>query len=111
MSSKSPLRTDRLKQCREARGLSQREFARLTGLGESQVRKYEAGQNDPSGRNLKLIAEQLRVSIDYLLGVTDDPHVQIDSGNLSEDERAMLETFRRDGWLGVVRLGVEHLGK
>jgi hypothetical protein len=33
-----------------------------------------------------------------------------DSG-LSDEERLMLETFRRDGWIGVLRIVTERLSK
>ena len=111
MTEKIALRTDRLKNLREQHGVSQRELARLCGLGETQINKYENGLSDPSATNLMLIAQQLEVSTDYLLGLTDDPHLLVREPKLDSDERAMLETFRHEGWTGVIRLGAERLSK
>lgn len=55
--------------------------------------------------------EQLGVSTDYLLGATDDPRRHFGDGQLNEDERSMLDTFHREGWPGVIRLGVERITK
>ncbi len=111
VESKPTLRVDRLRELREQHGWSQRELARLCGFGEAQVRKYESGQTDPSATYLKLIANRLNVSTDYLLGITDNPHVQMSGGDLSEDELAMVDVFRRDGWTGVIRLAADRLAK
>jgi transcriptional regulator with XRE-family HTH domain len=75
------------------------------------VRKYEVGEHDPTGHALKLLAGQLKVSVDYLLGLSDDPESQIHESNLKTDERRIVETFRREGWPGIMRLGVERLSK
>jgi transcriptional regulator with XRE-family HTH domain len=103
------LRTDRLKALREQRGWSQRELARYCGLGETVVNKYERSVVDPSSTTLKVMAEKLDVSADYLLGLVDDPHGCFDSGDLSEDERTMLYAYRRDSWSGVIRVAAERL--
>jgi len=103
------LRVDRLRTIREQRGLSQRELARLCGLGETQINKYESGLSDPNVESLKLMAEKLGVSTDYLLSITDEPRGHLGDGQLDESERVMLNTYRREGWQGVARLSVEHL--
>jgi transcriptional regulator with XRE-family HTH domain len=105
------LRTDRLREAREKQGWSQRELARLCGLGEAQIHRYENGVSDPAAKYLKLIAEQLGVSTDYLLGLSDKPRGQLGDSELNVDERAVLEAFRRDQWSGVVKLGVDRLAE
>lgn len=111
MAESFSLRRDRLKDLREQRGLSQRELARLCGLGETQINKYENGLSDPSSTNLTAIARQLDVSTDYLVGLTDDPKLLVREPELNPDERVMLETYRREGWSGVIRLGAERLAR
>jgi len=103
------LQVQRLRILREQRGLSQRELARLCGLSATQIHKYENNQSDPTSSNLANIAEVLVVSSDYLLGKTDEPRGHFGDGQLDEDERTMLNTYRREGWQGVARLSVEHL--
>ena len=103
------LKTDRLRVLREQRGWSRRELALLCGIGENQVLKYEHGENDPSCISLKLIAEKLEVSTDYLLGITDMPRGHLGDDSLNDDERDVLQMFRQEGWTGVIRLGAERL--
>lgn len=105
------LQIDRLRTCREQRGLSQRELARLCGFSATRIYGYESGQNDPTSNALALMAQQLEVSSDFLLGMTDDPHGHAGDGTITDDERAMLDIFRRDGWTGVIHLGAERLSK
>jgi len=100
---------ERLKHLRESRQLSQREFARQCGFSETLIRKYESGESDPAGYFLKVISEQLDVSSDYLLGISSEPRGHFGDGQLNDDERTMLDTYRREGWQGVARLSVEHL--
>ena len=111
VESRTAIRTDRLRRLREQHGWSQREMARLCDFGEGQIRKYELDESDPSSTHLKRIAELVDVSTDYLLGLTDDPHVQVREPALDLDERAVLEVYRREGWSGVARLSVERLSK
>ncbi len=105
------LRTDRLRKAREQKGWSQRELGRLCGIGATLIHKYETGQTDPLSSTLKLIADQLHISVDYLLGGTDEPLGHVGGGILSDEERQIVDTFRRNGWPGVIRLGGEQLSK
>jgi transcriptional regulator with XRE-family HTH domain len=67
----------RLKAARLARGFNQQKLADRIGVTRSAVSKFEAPQNDalPSADVLSGIARTLRVSIDYLLGISDFPQI------------------------------------
>ncbi len=103
--------TQRLREIRETKGLTQRELARRCNLGINQINRYENGTSDPISENLKIIAQELEVSTDYLLGLTDDPQGIAAPGDMQPDEREVLDTYRRDGWLGLIRLGGDRLSK
>ena len=111
MATKIAFRADRLRRLREQHGWSQRELCRRCGFSEVQIRNYENGQVDPSSTYLKAMAEQLGVSTDYLLGATDNHQEHINDGLIDEDERTVLETLRREGWLGLARLSIERASK
>src|SRR4051794_3517741 len=98
------LRVERLREARERRGWSQRELGERCGLSDNQIYRYENGKSDPSASHLKIMADQLGVSTDYLLGISNNPDPQAPPGGLLDDERDLLESYRRDGWLGVLRL-------
>lgn len=86
------LRIDRLKALREQHGWSQREFARLCGLADSQVNRYESGDNDPSATNLRAMAKMLGVSTDYLLGLSDEPRGHAYDA-LTPDQQRLLKAI------------------
>jgi transcriptional regulator with XRE-family HTH domain len=105
------LNTDRLREIREKRGYSQRELARQCGISDVLIYRYEKGISEPSTKQLFNIAEKLGVSLDYLTGRSNTPEINIEENSLPTEEYNLLETYRRDGWLGVARLSVERLGK
>jgi transcriptional regulator with XRE-family HTH domain len=100
-----------LRERREQMGLSQHELARLCGFGLTQISRYETGQQEPSLSALLKLADVLGVSLDYLIGKSNDPHGQITVSDLNIYEREVLETFRRAGWAGIAHLGVDRLSK
>jgi transcriptional regulator with XRE-family HTH domain len=63
----------RLRAARELRKMSQGDLAEKTGLQPSAISHFETGTRGPSFDNLKLLADALIVTTDYLLGRTDDP--------------------------------------
>lgn len=101
----------RLRQIREKQGISQRELGRVSGLGVNQINRYENGTSTPTIETLKAIASQLNISTDYLLGLSDDPKNDLPSIQIKPDERELLDTYRNEGWPGVIRLGGERLSK
>lgn len=63
----------RLRDLREDHDLSQRKLAQIIGMSQTGYSKYETGENDiPTGILIKL-SRLYNVSIDYLLGETNDP--------------------------------------
>lgn len=67
---------NRIKELREAKGVGQKEFAIDMGVAQPTVSNWETGQKEPSTKNAKRIAEYFNVSVDYLLGVSDDSDQQ-----------------------------------
>jgi transcriptional regulator with XRE-family HTH domain len=53
----------RLQELREAKGLSQYELARRTGLSKQTLSKLEMGDRDPSWTTVRLLAHVLGVSV------------------------------------------------
>jgi transcriptional regulator with XRE-family HTH domain len=103
------LRVDRLQNLREQKGWSRRELAVRCGIGANMVYKYEALQTEPTTSSLKKLAEMLDVSSDYLLGLSDNPHGQYGHGTLTVEDEAILQTFHREGWAGLLHMGTDYL--
>ena len=109
VNNKTSLQPERLRAAREKLGLSQHELARICGFGVNQISRYEIGKRDPLGLALRKMADVLGVSVDYLMGLTDEPQGHVAASDLTYQEREIVETFRRDGWRGVIRLGAEQV--
>lgn len=58
----------RIKQLREAAGMSQRELGERIGISGPAVAMWESGENRPSLTNLEKLADVLGVSVDAILG-------------------------------------------
>lgn len=66
---------EKLKDLREARGWSQQELSRRAHVRQALISELERGQKeDTTGQNLRRLAETLKVSVDYLLGKSNDPN-------------------------------------
>lgn len=64
---------ERLKKLREERHLSQYQVARDLGVPRTTYANWEQGKAEPDSDTLKKIADYFDVSVDYLLGLTEDP--------------------------------------
>ena len=63
----------RLRDLREARDLPQRLLAELLHVSQATYSRYESGSLDIPSAALIALARFYETSIDYLLGLTDDP--------------------------------------
>lgn len=63
---------DRVRDARISAGLSQHELEQASGLAQRHVSAIERGR-DPRATTLAKLARVLRVSTDWLLGLSDTP--------------------------------------
>ncbi len=63
----------RLRELRKGKNVSQTVLANNIGVVLKQVQRYEAGQNDPTLSVLLALADFFDVSLDYLVGRSNDP--------------------------------------
>ena len=61
----------RLREIREAKGMSQIEAAKQLNVSRQSYNFYENGKRDPDTQTLQRMAEFFNVSVDYLIGNTD----------------------------------------
>jgi len=59
---------DRLRAAREGREMSQTELARKVGMQPSAIAHFEGGRRKPSFQNVRILADALGRTSDYLLG-------------------------------------------
>lgn len=78
----------RLKNLRNSKKISQKEFAQVLGVSQQTVASWESGRTEPSNATLKDIADYFNVSADYLIG-RETPTSPI----LSLEQTAVLDGF------------------
>ena len=64
---------ERLKAIRKAESITQRCIAEAIGTSEQNYQRYERGTQQPTLRVLIALADYFNVSLDYLVGRSDDP--------------------------------------
>ena len=92
--------SDRLRNAREMRKLTQIELGTKANLPSTSIAHFEAGKRKPSFDNLRKLAEALEVTTDYLLGRVAEPSMAEagdvlfrDIGKLSDYDRRIAENF------------------
>ncbi|MBQ3547256.1 MAG: helix-turn-helix transcriptional regulator [Clostridia bacterium] len=63
----------RLKEIRKAKGISQLKLALDLNTNQNTISRYETGEREPGIAELIKIADYFNISIDYLVGRTDNP--------------------------------------
>jgi len=102
----------KLRECREAKGLSQKELAKLLNTSYSVIGKYEPDEMQPSIEAAKKIAKLIDTTVGYLLGETDEENILKDPEMLkrlneiekmdNEDKGSILKVL--DGFIKSVKL-------
>ena len=66
---------DKLKQLRSQKKVKQSDVSALLSISTRNYQRYEYGLNEPNIDGLILLADYFDVSLDYLVGRSDDPTV------------------------------------
>ena len=67
---------DRLKELRKTKGVTQKAIAGSLGILEQAYQKYEYGKHEPNHEMTVKLADFFDVSIDYLVGRSNNPQRQ-----------------------------------
>ncbi len=65
----------RLKALRKSRRISQQKLAMDLDLNQNSISRYETGEREADYNTLIAFADYFSVSLDYLLGRTDNPTI------------------------------------
>ena len=69
--------SESLRELRKANGITQVEVAKAIGITDRNYRRYETSGVQPATAISHALAEYFNVSIDYLVGRTDNPKVNL----------------------------------
>ena len=103
-----------MKEGRQLAGYSQAKLAEVLAISRQTVSDYEHGKTSPDEATMVKIADALNVSVDYLLGRSDDLGAVIaPQSDLTREEQQLLRDFRalsrhsRELILGMVHSAAE----
>lgn len=68
------MKYERLKELRKKANLTQKAMGEILGVNQRTYSNYELGDRDMSPETLIKLADFYNVTIDYLLGRTDEPN-------------------------------------
>jgi transcriptional regulator with XRE-family HTH domain len=89
--------SERLKQLRTNKELTQRELAKLLNLSNGSIAMYETGKREPDFNILEKIADFFNVSVDYLLGreTPERPKDNVSDriSELPDEQRRIIEAL------------------
>lgn len=90
------VKVNNVKNARINAGLSQKELALTMNVSIPTVSDWESGKKFPKGENLIKLAQILRTTTDYLLGVEDAQKEKLpaQSEELSEKDKRLIDWFR-----------------
>ena len=87
---------NRLKSLREKNNISREELAKLLDLSYWAISKYENNERIPDHETINKIADYFIVTIDYLLGRSDNPSPSPKS-TIDEEWPGVANILRRNG--------------
>ena len=67
----------RIRDLRREKNITADELGEIVGVSRFSVSNWETGRNQPNNDILIKLAEYFNVSVDYLLGITDIPHTDV----------------------------------
>lgn len=86
----------RLKEMRIAKGLTQPNLAKLIKSTDRNISNYETGYSLPSVKVLLNLSIALSTSVDYLLGLSNNPVVTESDKHLTSVDYQLLEQLKSD---------------
>jgi transcriptional regulator with XRE-family HTH domain len=64
---------------RDQRGWTQEQLAASLGISRAALSHYEKNRREPDSETLAKVADLFNVTIDYLVGRTENPHMRMDA--------------------------------
>ena len=96
---------DMIRKCRNEKGLTQKKLGELCGIADSNIRKYESGNQNPKIETLQKIADALDIPVNRLLAgkiiSRDELKEKLSEYGLThlvpdtEEERTVLENCKK----------------
>ncbi len=101
----------RIKKARERMGLSQRDLAKVLNIKPTTFNGYETGAHDPKSDVLAEIARACDTTVDFLLGLSDEPQrikntpapAEPETGGKLQEIAGIFEQITEEGQEDIVK--------
>ena len=93
-----------IRSLRKEKHISQTLLSTELEVSQETISAYENGKHYPSAKSLIKLRDLFGVSIDYILGLTDQRYPALQRSDLAEDEQLLLHTYRKMDSPGKQRL-------
>jgi transcriptional regulator with XRE-family HTH domain len=84
-----------IKTLRAEKGISQASLANILGLSQQAIAKWETGNSEPDSDMLDKLASFFNVSVDYLLGRTNERTSNKTSTDLPDDVQVLMRSVTK----------------
>lgn len=98
------IRTMRLRKLFESSGLTQSDICKQTDINKGALSSYLSGRYFPKQKSLEKLANIFGVSIEYLMGLSDDTDSPSSNSSLTAGEQQIVSSFRQLNEEGRERL-------
>lgn len=85
---------NRIKDLREDKDMTQKELAKIIGITQATLSDYEVEKTEPKKDIWIKLASFFDVTIDYLMGITNNPSNDNFTKNMTEQDIKELEHYR-----------------
>ena len=87
--------SEKLKELRKERGLTQKNLALLLDISPTGYAGYEQGYRAPDIETLIKLSHIFEVSVDYIIGTTDDfGNITVNANTLRREEENIIRIYR-----------------
>lgn len=93
-----------IRDLRKSQGLMQKELAEMLQVAQNTLSTWELGKYDPSIKALNQMADIFGVSVDYILGRTDEPAEETQQEETSGNKEFSASTQSAKVWMIVQKL-------
>lgn len=94
----------KLQEIREQKGMLQKDLAEKLNKTRACISSWETAKTEPDIQSLIEIADVLEVSIDYLLGRTDEMDLATKQTDLTPDQNELLNLYNQMSFQSKNRL-------
>ena len=86
---------NKIRELRIEKSLTQAQLAQLLGVNQTAVGKYEREELEPNIETLIKLSHIFEVSVDYIIGNTDDfGNITVNANTLRREEESIIRIYR-----------------